>query len=115
MGAGYLGTESNGTPVYQNYLQPATAESSILFRCVGKDEVKLGTYTDPNTGAEKTGLLPSFTPLQMKGTVAAGTYATVELMNGWTGMIDYTEAKVFDIYYQWWECDKDGNDIRMRY
>ena len=113
LGYGYRGAEADGELLYDGKLDKASAESSILFRCVSKDEQKLGTYTDPNTGVEKKGYLPDFTPLQFNNRVTAEDYAEVKLVNGQTGLVDYLGTKVFDIYYQWWECDADGNDIRM--
>ncbi|MBP0974622.1 MAG: hypothetical protein J6P20_01015, partial [Oscillospiraceae bacterium] len=47
-------------------------------------------------------------------TIPAGQKHTIELRNGKTGMVDWeADARVFDIYYQWWEVDKNGKEIRL--
>ena len=101
-------------PEFDNKMEVASAESSILFLCVGKDELKKENYTNPNTGKEATHYVPDWTPLHFTtDTLVAGSEATVQLIEGQTGLVDWIGDKVFDIYYQWWEVDENGNDIRM--
>lgn len=93
-------------------LRTAKTTTSILFRCyestecIQKDEKK---YNDTD-----------FTPIQWieyptnMHTIPAGQKHTVEVRNGKTGMIDWqADARVFDIYYQWWEVDEKGNELRL--
>ena len=61
-----------------------------------------------------THYVPDWTPLHFTtDTLVAGSEATVQLVEGQTGLVDWVGDKVFDIYYQWWEVDENGNDIRM--
>lgn len=99
---------------FDGEMTPASAESSILFLCVSKDELKKETYTNPNTGKEATHYVPDWTPLHFTtDEVMAGETATVSLIEGQTGLVDWVGDKVFDVYYQWWEVDENGNDIRL--
>ena len=108
-----LGTGYQGNGNFINEFD-AKATSSILFLCSSKEEQKEESYQDPQTGQWKERYAPDFTPLQFDGkTVAAGEYAEVALKNGWTSMVDYEGAKVFDIYYQWYEVDEDGSNPRL--
>ena len=120
LGYGYLGSQKDGEVEFVNHLEPARAESSILFRCVGINENKDGTHVNGSTGASGAGKVPDWTPLQFvkqdengnyykDETVSPGGYATVELLNGQTGIIDYEGARIFDVYYQWYILD-DPND-----
>lgn len=120
LGYGYLGSQQDGEVEFVNHLEPARAESSILFRCVGINENKDGTHVNGSTGASGAGKVPDWTPLQFvkqdengnyykDETVSPGGYATVELLNGQTGIIDYEGARIFDVYYQWYILD-DPND-----
>lgn len=120
LGYGYLGSQQDGEVEFVNHLEPARAESSILFRCVGINENKDGTHVNGSTGASGAGKVPDWTPLQFvkqnengeyykDETVSPGGYATVELLNGQTGIIDYEGARIFDLYYQWYILD-DPND-----
>lgn len=99
---------------FDGEMTPASAESSILFLCVSKDELKKETYTNPNTGKEATHYVPDWTPLHFTtDKVMAGNTATASLIEGQTGLVDWVGDKVFDVYYQWWEVDENGNDIRL--
>ena len=104
----------NTASEFDNTMTPASAESSILFLCVSKDELKKETYTNPNTGKEATHYVPDWTPLHFTtDKLMAGETATVNLIEGQTGLVDWVGDKVFDVYYQWWEVDENGNDIRL--
>ena len=99
---------------FDNTMTKASAESSILFLCVSKDELKKENYTNPNTGKESVHYVPDWTPLHFTtDTLIAGSAATVQLIEGQTGLVDWVGDKVFDVYYQWWEVDENGNDIRL--
>lgn len=99
---------------FDNTMTKASAESSILFLCVSKDELKKENYTNPNTGKESIHYVPDWTPLHFTtDTLVAGSDATVQLIEGQTGLVDWVGDKVFDVYYQWWEVDENGNDIRL--
>ena len=63
LGYGYLGSQKDGEVEFVNHLQPARAESSILFRCVSIDENKDGTHSNTN-GTSVAGKVPDWTPLQ---------------------------------------------------
>ena len=108
-----LGTGYQGNGKFTNDFE-AKATSSILFLCSSKNEQKEAKYQDPNTGVWKEGYVPDFTPMQFaRDYVTAGDYAEVTMRNAWTSMVDYEGAKVFDIYYQWYEVDKDGSNPRL--
>lgn len=99
---------------FDNTMTKASAESSILFLCVSKDELKKENYTNPNTGKESVHYVPDWTPLHFTtDTLIAGSDATVQLIEGQTGLVDWVGDKVFDVYYQWWEVDENGNEIRL--
>ena len=52
--------------------------------------------------------------LNPNNAIAADSYATINIVNGQAGMVDYWgDKKIFDVYYQWWEVDSKGNPIRM--
>ena len=87
-------------------LPRATTETSILIRCYSGNELI-------NAGGQY--LTTDFTPVQWKTqNLSAGYNATVNVVNAKAGMTDYRgDAKVFDLYYQWYETDIDGNPIRM--
>ena len=101
----YLAYDYLGSRRFSTQFPVAKTESSILFRCVLKNE-KLDTGSTQYFGND-------FTPLHWDGTPKAGTTAQVTIKNGKAGMVDFAGDKIFDIYYQWWEVDKDGNEIRM--
>ncbi|MCR4759670.1 MAG: hypothetical protein K5705_05290 [Oscillospiraceae bacterium] len=96
-------------------LRSAKTTTSILFRCFERNE----RYEAP--GHEESLYLDTdFTPLQWTEypttmhTLPAGRKHTIELRNGKTGMTDWlADARVFDIYYQWWEVDEDGNPLKL--
>ena len=49
-----------------------------------------------------------------KNSIAAGETAQINLLNAKTGMTDFEgDVQVFDIYYQWWEVDENGKEIRL--
>ena len=82
----------------------AKTSSSIIFRCV--------SYNETREKDKKKDL--DFTPLQWVGTPKIGETATINLVNAKAGLTDFEhDNKIFDVYYQWWETDKDGNPIRM--
>ena len=92
-------------------LRPASTTTSILFRCFEQSE---------QTQGEKLYLDTAFTPLQWPEypsnmhTIPAGQKHTIELRNGKTGMVDWeADARVFDIYYQWWELDDNGKPYKL--
>lgn len=116
MGFGYLGSQQDGEVEFVNHLTPATASSSILFRCVEKDEDKDAEHYNPDTKKYTYGQIPDWTPLQFvkmnedgeyykDETVRPGEYATVELLNGQPSLVDYEGARIFDVYYQWYILD----------
>ncbi|MBP0967994.1 MAG: hypothetical protein J5722_10185, partial [Oscillospiraceae bacterium] len=115
-----IGEQQNSTFNYNmgdfgKTLKPAATTTSILFRCYeaaegyeaeGHKEIQ---YYDTD-----------FTPLQWPAyptnmhTIPAGQKHTIELRNGKTGMVDWeADARVFDIYYQWWEVDEEGNPLKL--
>ena len=82
----------------------ARTSSSIIFRCVSYNETK---ETDKKKDLD-------FTSLQWVGTPKIGERATINLVNAKAGLTDFEhDNKIFDVYYQWWETDKDGNPIRL--
>ena len=92
-------------------LRPASTTTSILFRCYEQSE---------QTKDERLYLDTAFTPLQWPEypsnmhTIPAGQKHTIELRNGKTGMVDWeADARVFDIYYQWWELDENGKPSKL--
>ncbi len=93
---------------FSQRLPVAKAKTSVIFRCYDPDEQK-------NTGKEL--LDTDFTPLQWMEDaeqLSADQVHTIELVNGKTGMTDWeADGKIFDVYYQWWETDADGNPKRM--
>ncbi len=88
----------NGT---DTSLGTASCESSIVFMCYDKDEYKI-------EDGEK---VEDFTPVQWISTPWSGLNATVQIVNGQAGLIDYQKRKIFDVYYQWYEVNPDGEDI----
>ncbi len=92
-------------------LRPASTTTSILFRCFEQSE---------QMKDERLYLDTAFTPLQWPEyptnmhTIPAGQKHTIELRNGKTGMVDWeADARVFDIYYQWWELDENGEPYKL--
>ena len=98
---GYQGNNSFATD-----LPAAVTETSILFRCYSSNEL---------INDEGEYLATNFTPVQWKTQLlSAASYASINVVNAKAGMTDYRgDAKVFDLYYQWYETDVDGNPIRM--
>lgn len=88
---------------YRSELRDAAMTSSILFVCYDeqteKKEVK-GKDTD----------LPDYTPLQWVTDPEPGKTAQVQIMNGKAGQSDVDGRKIFDVYYQWFEVDSNGNE-----
>ena len=100
-------TLRTGKASFGGGLPVAKSESSILFRCLSTDEL---TETDPNEAYKKH----DFTPLQWIDAPEVGSRAEIQILNGKAGMTDFKHVnKVFDIYYQWWEVQKDGTPVRM--
>ncbi len=113
----HVGIGNNAKPGYGcgddfgQTLEPAKTSTSILFRCFHSSEQKEGTAETKEH---------AFTPVQWSDyepgtqTIFAGDYETIEVRNGKTGMTDWeADTVIFDTYYQWWECDENGNDIRL--
>ncbi len=101
-------------------LRTAKTTTSILFRCYEKAEQYRNIETDGGTTYEHKYLDTDFTPVQWLGypththTIPAGQKHTVEVRNGKTGMTDWEcDTRVFDMYYQWWEVDKEGNPLKL--
>ena len=114
MAYGTQGTDQRYNCVYGDEMSVSTTESSILFLCVSEDEKKEETYVDPADGKTKIHNVPDFTSLHFEDeSLNPGDTAKVELINGQTGVVDWVGDKIFDIYYQWWEVDEDGNDVRL--
>ncbi len=100
-------TLQTGKAAFGGELPVARTESSILFRCLSLDDL---VETDPGEAYKAT----DFTPLQWIDAPEIGSRAGVQLLNGKAGMTDFKHVnKVFDIYYQWWEVEKDGTPVRM--
>ena len=82
----------------------AKASSSLLFMCYGPDET---TVKEGSTTA-----VPDYTPLQWWGTGdgswSPGQKFYVRLINGKTGNVDWETNRIFDVYYQWWTIDENG-------
>ena len=93
----------NGTSPHVS-LDTASMTSSIVFTCY--DEKK-ETKTDPN---DSNKLIGDFTPLQWEATPEAGQVAKVNIVNGKAGQTDITNKKIFDVYYQWFAVDNEGNE-----
>lgn len=113
--------------VYKNefaaQLPAAKTRSSVLIRCCSQTDSTQDLNND--FVKEKT-----FSPLRLSNvtlsteqddygydqniyTVKAGSTAVAELKNAKAGMVDYSaDGKIFDLYYQWIEVDKNGNPIR---
>ena len=105
MGFGYMTLNGKGT--FGDTLPVAKTESSILFRCLSTAEL---VDTDDGGAYKKH----DFTPLQWVDNPELGARAKIQILNGKAGMTDFKHVnKVFDVYYQWWETDKDGNELRM--
>ena len=98
--AGYI-----GGGFYGQQLPVARAESTILFRCLSVNEKQ-------SNG--EAYLEHDYTPVQWLNEPKAGQTASVRLVNAKAGMTDYWgDSKVFDVYYQWYEVDKNGNNPRL--
>ena len=98
---------SSVKPTYAQSLGTAKAKSSMLVLCYDENEIK--TNPDNPTGDK----IPDYTPLQWAKTPQAGEKAQIELVNGLTGNIDWRLRQMFDIYYQWWRVDEDGNKLEL--
>ena len=92
---------------FSNSLGTAKANTSILFMCYGPEEQVV--VEDHNTQLE------DFTPLQWNSkNVPAGQKACIEFVNAKTGNVDYSpNTRIFDIYYQWWTLDEDGEKDQL--
>ena len=88
---------------YRSELSDAAMTSSILFVC----------YDEQNEKKEVEGRdtdLPDYTPLQWITDPEPGKTAQVQIMNGKAGQSDVEGRKIFDVYYQWFEVDENGNE-----
>ncbi len=88
----------NGT---SKILDKASCESSIVFVCYDTDEYKI----------ENNQKTEDYTPVQWLNEPRSGSVAKVQIINGQAGLIDYMKRKIFDVYYQWYEVNPDGDDI----
>lgn len=88
---------------YKNNLKDAAMTSSIIFTCYDEQE-------ETKRVAGQTTKVPDYTPLQWKTTPEAGQTAEVQIMNGKAGQADINGNKIFDVYYQWYEVDKNGKE-----
>ena len=91
---------------FTNSIGTAKATGSILFMCYGNNErvVKEGYNSATN----------DYTPLQWLNTPKAGYRAYIDLVNGKTGNVDGdANTRIFDIYYQWWTVDDNGNPDQL--
>ena len=82
-------------------LPVATATSSILFKCYSVAELK---------DLDKELLDVDYTALQWDTEPALGQYASVNIVNGLAGKVDYLDRKIFDVYYQWYAVDPKGKE-----
>ncbi|MCQ2462599.1 MAG: InlB B-repeat-containing protein [Clostridia bacterium] len=81
-------------------LTKSSCTSSIVFMCYSKDEIISGDE-------------PDFTPLQWVTKPEAGKTATVQLVNGKAGQIDWHKRQIFEVYYQWYAIDKSTGKEEM--
>ncbi len=86
---------NGNTNTLANQLDTASMTSSVLFTC--RDEKNETDYT----------------PLQWDAKPEAGQKATVNIVNGKAGQTDVTNKKIFDVYYQWYEVDAEGNETLL--
>ena len=82
-------------------LDTASCQSSIVFMCYDTDEYKI----------EDKQKVEDYTPVQWINEPKAGSTASVQIVNGQAGLIDYQKRKIFDVYYQWYEVNPNGDDI----
>ncbi|MBQ3666047.1 MAG: hypothetical protein II919_08085 [Lachnospiraceae bacterium] len=82
-------------------LDKASCESSIVFMCYDTNEYKV-------VNKEK---VEDYTPVQWVSEPKSGSVAAVQIVNGQAGKVDYQHRKIFDVYYQWYEVNPDGEDI----
>ena len=82
-------------------LPVATATSSILFKCYSVAELQ---------DLDKDLLDVDYTALQWDTEPALGQYASVSIVNGLAGKVDYLDRKIFDVYYQWYSVHPDGKE-----
>lgn len=100
----HLNFDFDGVDDFDKKLDVAKAESTVLFRCYSINEKKddgSATYVE------------DYTPLQWINEPKIGQYAMIQIVNGKAGQIDYLDNKIFDVYYQWWEVDKDGKPVKL--
>jgi len=83
-------------------LPVASCQSSIVFQCRGYDEF-----------ANSSNMDDSYTPVQWVSQPKAGETAELQIVNGKTGQIDYETRSLFNINYQWFVVDKDGNETMI--
>ena len=118
-------------------LPTASTETSILFRCYSdtKDTGKSSRektftplkwdynasthstsdeeFTDISSSSLLVTILAKLAYLSKFDAIASDRVAQISILNGKAGMVDYNATKVFDIYYQWWEVDENGDPIRL--
>lgn len=100
----HMAQDFQGVSDFGKRFPVAKTSSSVIFRCV--------SYNETKEKDKKKDL--DFTPLQWVGIPKVGERATINLVNAKAGLTDFEhDNKIFDVYYQWWETDKDGNPIRL--
>lgn len=95
-----LNYDYDGNGTYHTKLDAAKCESSMLFRCYNTDELK-------DLGGETK--VEDYTPLQWVNEPKYGQSAKIQINYGKAGQVDYLGRKIFDVYYQWYAVDDDGN------
>ena len=83
-------------------LDTATAETSILFACYSVNEMKDGEDQS----------IEDYTPLQWISEPEVGKTSKITICNAFAGKVDFegNNNKIFDVYYQWWEVDENGEN-----
>lgn len=100
----YLNFDYDGKENFDVKMDTAKAESTILFRCYSINEKK-------DDGSDT--FIEDYTPLQWVNEPKLGDTAKIQIINGKAGQIDYMDDKIFDVYYQWWEVDKNGKPVKL--
>ncbi|MBQ6116098.1 MAG: leucine-rich repeat domain-containing protein, partial [Oscillospiraceae bacterium] len=98
----YYAFDYIGSGQFASTLPRAKTVTSVCFRCVSIKEL---------TGGGVGGFTPDYTALQWYNEPQAGAWACVQLVNAKAGQVDFRGDKIFDIYYQWYEVDDNGDPI----
>ena len=87
----------------EGQMPTAKASTSVMFACYGLSEKKEG----------ENHMVEDYTPLQWltSSQPKVGDTLQVSIRNGFAGKVDYEQNanKIFDVYYQWYLCDENGN------